>query len=234
MVRRYAGLAADEYGREDARPSLVLLHGLTFDRRMWDPVLEELDAVDPGRHVLAFDLPGHGRSAGAGCYRFESVTSIVARAIDAAGLRRPVIVGHSIAAVIASLYAVRKPTRGIVNVDQFFRVDRYARLARAHAGRVDDLVAGYWRDLLELTPAELAAWSRSRLRRLREQQTPYLVIAGGELDARYRSWLEAQLPQVRVTVFSEGGHFPHLVDPRRFAECVASFTHARARTAVSR
>jgi pimeloyl-ACP methyl ester carboxylesterase len=36
-----AGMAADLYGSADERPPLVLLHGLTFDRRIWRPVLAE-------------------------------------------------------------------------------------------------------------------------------------------------------------------------------------------------
>ena len=38
----------------------VFLHGLTFDSRMWAPVL---DALPSGHRAIAFDLPGHGGSA---------------------------------------------------------------------------------------------------------------------------------------------------------------------------
>ena len=47
----------------DERAPLVLLHGLSFDRRQWLPMLSEW-RVDPGRRVLAVDLPGHGGSPG--------------------------------------------------------------------------------------------------------------------------------------------------------------------------
>jgi pimeloyl-ACP methyl ester carboxylesterase len=57
-----AGMAADLYGFADERPPLVLLPGLTFDRRIWQPVLDHLARIDPGRQVLAVDLPGHGES----------------------------------------------------------------------------------------------------------------------------------------------------------------------------
>ena len=53
-----AGMAGDSYGTDDDRAPLVLLHGLTFSRRTWRPVLDELLRVDPDRRVLVLDLPG--------------------------------------------------------------------------------------------------------------------------------------------------------------------------------
>ena len=58
----FGSLAGDLTGEPGRRPPLVLLHGLTFDRTSWHPVLAELAALDPGRRVLALDLPGHGES----------------------------------------------------------------------------------------------------------------------------------------------------------------------------
>jgi pimeloyl-ACP methyl ester carboxylesterase len=257
--RRFGGLAGDEYGSDDHRPPLLLLHGLTFDRSMWRPALDELATIDARRHVLVFDLPGHGESATGGSYRLDSVAEIVRRAVEEAGLRPPVIVGHSISAVIATIYAARYPTSGVVNVDQSLRVERFAKFAHSQADRIQgpafgevwrmfwasmsthllprpvqellratsrprqDLVAGYWRDLLDRSPSELAAWAASRLKALREKGTPYLVVAGDELDPGYRRWLKQRLPQATVTVLPRGGHFPHLAHPRLFAECLATF-----------
>ena len=117
-VRTLAGLAADDYGDSDHRPPLVLLHGLTFDRSMWRPALAELHGIDPGRRVLALDLPGHGESPAWSSYDIEGVADGVHRAVDEAELESPVVVGHSIAAVIAGVYAARYPTSGVINVDQ--------------------------------------------------------------------------------------------------------------------
>ncbi len=42
----YADLAATERsGTDPAAPAFVLLHGLTFDRRMWEPAMA---ALPPG------------------------------------------------------------------------------------------------------------------------------------------------------------------------------------------
>src|SRR6478672_3269295 len=101
LTTRYGDLAATSCGHDDERRPLVLLHGLTFDRTTWQPVLDELDAVDPARRVIAVDLPGHGASAPAACYDLEVVASAVHAAVEAAGIDHPVLVGHSISAVIA-------------------------------------------------------------------------------------------------------------------------------------
>jgi pimeloyl-ACP methyl ester carboxylesterase len=106
-------------GRPDERPPLVLLHGLTFDHRMWLPAMDALRARDPERQVLLLDLPGHGGSAALQprCDP-EDVAAAVAAAVQDAGLDRPVMVGHSMAAVFATVYALTYPCRGVVNVDQ--------------------------------------------------------------------------------------------------------------------
>ena len=113
-----AHLAGDLTGRADGRPPLVLLHGLTFDRRMWRPALDALEQRDSGRQVLTLDLPGHGHSPVQRSCAPEDVAGAVQSAVEDAALSPPVIVGHSIAAVIASVYAASYATCGVVNVDQ--------------------------------------------------------------------------------------------------------------------
>src|SRR5829696_3365690 len=113
-----ASLGSFLEGRPDDRPPLVLLHGLTFDHGMWRPAIDALRGRDPERQVLVLDLPGHGGSPMLSACDPEEVAAAVASAVDDAGLDNPVMVGHSIAAVIASVYAATYPTRGVVNVDQ--------------------------------------------------------------------------------------------------------------------
>jgi pimeloyl-ACP methyl ester carboxylesterase len=52
-------LADDGYGTRAARPPLLLLHCLTYDRRQRGPLLDALALKDPDRRILALDLPGH-------------------------------------------------------------------------------------------------------------------------------------------------------------------------------
>jgi pimeloyl-ACP methyl ester carboxylesterase len=252
-----AGLAAYDAGYSDDRPPLVLLHGLTFDHTMWHPALVELDRIDPRRRVLAFDLPGHGASAKTEAYDIQSVAQAVHRAVREAGLDAPVIVGHSLAAIVASVYAAQFPSRGVVNVDQPLQTGPFAgflqsiadqlrgpgfpamweqflasmhvellpetaqALVRSTTNPRQDLVLGYWRDVLDRPVSELVESTEAGLAALRATHTPYLIVAGSEPDPDYREWLNERLPEAVITVFSGSGHFPQLAHPDRFAQCLA-------------
>ena len=135
-TRTLAGLAADDYGLSDDRAPLVLLHGLTFDRSLWRPSLAELYRIDPGRRVLALDLPGHGASPGWPSYDVQSLARGVHRAAEEAGLQSPVVVGHSISGVIATAYAAQYPTRGIINVNQPLQVAPFAGMVQSLADKL--------------------------------------------------------------------------------------------------
>ncbi|MEU8378321.1 alpha/beta hydrolase [Streptosporangium sp. NPDC048865] len=117
-IRFSGGLVGDSLGTDDDRPPLVFLHGLTYDRRQWGPLLDELATVDPGRRVLTLDLPGHGGSARWGDYDLDKVVAALHAAVTEAGLAAPIVVGHSLGAVLVTRYAAAHATRGVVNVDQ--------------------------------------------------------------------------------------------------------------------
>jgi pimeloyl-ACP methyl ester carboxylesterase len=131
LERRFASLAADIDVGGDAAPPLVLLHGLTFDRTMWQPIRERLGTDDRRRTIVAFDLPGHGGSAPQADYRVEAVADFVHRAVVEAELEAPVVVGHSVSGLIATFYTARFPTRGVVNVDQPLDITAFAELVRS-------------------------------------------------------------------------------------------------------
>ncbi|MEV6369974.1 alpha/beta hydrolase [Micromonospora musae] len=128
--RRFGGLAADSHGADGGRPPLVLVHGLTYDRTQWGPTLRELAVLDPGRRVLVLDLPGHGESPGRESYQTADVADVVHAAVTEAGLDRPVLVGHSLGGALATIYAARHPTRGVVNVDQPLLLGPFGELLR--------------------------------------------------------------------------------------------------------
>jgi pimeloyl-ACP methyl ester carboxylesterase len=136
-MQRLDHLAAEIEGPRDGTAApLVLLHGLTFDRSMWHPVVGLPALSDSGRRIVAFDLPGHGESDPQSSYRVDAVAATVHRAVTAAALHRPVIVGHSVSGLIATFYATRYPTRGVVNVDMPLDVTAFAELVRSLEDRL--------------------------------------------------------------------------------------------------
>jgi pimeloyl-ACP methyl ester carboxylesterase len=96
-------------------PGFVFLHGLTFDHRMWDAAVAGLPA---GERALAPDLPGHGAAPALASHRVEDVVAFVHDAVVRAGLDAPIVVGHSLGGLLATVYAARHPVSAVVNVDQ--------------------------------------------------------------------------------------------------------------------
>ncbi|WP_205704890.1 alpha/beta fold hydrolase [Kineococcus indalonis] len=51
-------------------------------------------------------------------YDVEEVAGVLHEALAAAGLREPVLVGHSLGGVPATVYAAEHPARAVLNIDQ--------------------------------------------------------------------------------------------------------------------
>jgi pimeloyl-ACP methyl ester carboxylesterase len=85
-----------------------------------------------------------------------------------------------------------------------------------------DLLLGYWSDLLEPPNDGHGDLLEDQLARLSADGRPYQLIVGDPIDATYAAWLASALPQSTVSVIPRGGHFPHLADPRRFAAFLAA------------
>jgi len=98
-------------GREfDASlPTVVLLHGAGFDHTTWS--LHSRWFAHHGYGVLAPDLPGHGRSSGAPLTTIADMADWTVALLDAAGVSKARLIGHSMGSLIALETAARHPTR---------------------------------------------------------------------------------------------------------------------------
>ncbi len=98
-----------------AREAVVLIHGAGMAASIWAGQLQALASAD--RAVLAPTLPGHGRpgtsqaSEGALPPNIETHADWIADLLDASGLERAVLVGHSMGSLIAVETARRHPER---------------------------------------------------------------------------------------------------------------------------
>jgi pimeloyl-ACP methyl ester carboxylesterase len=93
-----------EWG-DAAGPPLLLIHGVTSDADTFWRLGPALAAA--GRHVIAIDLPGHGRTGGwRGRHRFAETASDVAALAGALGLDRALselaVLGHSWGGMVAA------------------------------------------------------------------------------------------------------------------------------------
>jgi pyruvate dehydrogenase E2 component (dihydrolipoamide acetyltransferase) len=88
---------------------LVLLHGFYSDLDTWMFLRERLPA---DRMILALDLPGHGGSTkDAGAATLDSLGQTVLSVMDAVGVSRAHVIGHSMGGAVALWLAGTHPDR---------------------------------------------------------------------------------------------------------------------------
>jgi pimeloyl-ACP methyl ester carboxylesterase len=99
--------------RAGSGPPLVLLHGLGFSWRSWQPVLALLE---PHHDVIAIDLPGFGNvpALDGGRASVGALADAVALELDRLGLERPALAGNSLGGWIALELAARRRTGPVV------------------------------------------------------------------------------------------------------------------------
>jgi pimeloyl-ACP methyl ester carboxylesterase len=83
---------------DPALPGVVFVHGALHDHSIW--ILQSRYLAHHGRAVLAVDLPGHGRSVG-DALGVAAAGRWLASLVDASGVRRVALVGHSMGSLIA-------------------------------------------------------------------------------------------------------------------------------------
>lgn len=83
-------------------PPVVFVHGLTSVRQSWDPVT---DVLREDFTCVRVDLRGHGASSEAPDYSMLSLVGDVRAVVEELELANPAIVGHSLGATVAAVYA---------------------------------------------------------------------------------------------------------------------------------
>jgi pimeloyl-ACP methyl ester carboxylesterase len=97
--------------------AIICVHGLTANCRCWDTMAASLT---PRYKLIALDLRGRGLSEKPpGGYCVEQHSRDIEAVMENLGIERPVIVGHSLGALIALALTARRPekTAGLVLVD---------------------------------------------------------------------------------------------------------------------
>lgn len=240
-------LAHDDAGTGDP---IVFLHGITNRRSSWTPVVELLSA----RHrCVNVDLAGHGESPRTGAYDVFSQAASVVGFLESRGIDRPLVVGHSYGAFVATLVGTMAAVRGVVNVDQELDTAAFAERIRPFEARLrgDDFDAAYAEFAATLRP-DLVPDDRRPMTAMHPDPEIVLgvwetvfdtppedlaatvepALAGfpvpylaihGSPITEGERRLLGLIPDVEIEEWAGLGHFVHLVDPERTADRIERF-----------
>ncbi len=90
-------------GWVDGRRTLMFIHGSGGDHTNWE---NQYVNLDKDFNILAIDLPGHGQSGGKGEQEVVRYVEWVKKLVEALGLKKPVLIGHSLGAAISLTFAI--------------------------------------------------------------------------------------------------------------------------------
>jgi pimeloyl-ACP methyl ester carboxylesterase len=187
---------------------VLFIHGFGADLSSWRPFVLQMKAGNP---LLALDLPGHGISQDGSVTSFADLVAQVLRQIEAAGLTRLHLVGHSLGAAVATELA----GGGSLDVRSLSLVSPAGLGPKVNGDFVDGFLAAQsevplkaWLDVLVHDPAKLpGALLRATLAgrdgtRLAAQQRKLAdaVFAGSTQLFSIRDALQRYQGPVRVMV----------------------------------
>jgi pimeloyl-ACP methyl ester carboxylesterase len=228
-------------------PTVCFVHGTGGSTDVWK---DQLDGLADLGHIVALDLPGHGRSSGTIPKTIEDAAVVVAGFLDALGVSRVVIGGHSMGGAIAQQFALAFPQRvaGLILVGTGARLRVLPRLLALLETNTREGV-----DLLMSlavgaeAPAELrAALHRATadnpagvvlgdlracdafdvMSRIGTVDAPTLVICGAEdqlTPAKYSRFLGQRVAGARVVVVPGAGHYVQVEQPRVTTDAIREF-----------
>jgi pimeloyl-ACP methyl ester carboxylesterase len=230
-------------GREALAP-VVMLHEGLGSVAMWRDFPHRV-AHAAGRDVVVYSRAGYGRSSAASLpygvrYMHDEALTVLPALLDALGIARPFLFGHSDGASIALIHAGMsgRPVRGLALMAPHVMVedvsiasieaakvawrstDLRARLSRHH----DDVDAAFngWNDIW-LNP-DFRAWSiEDETRRV---SCPVLAIQGEDDEYGTMAQIEriADLaPDVELVRLADCRHSPHRDQPDAVIEALVRF-----------
>ncbi|UZJ32508.1 alpha/beta fold hydrolase [Streptomyces endophytica] len=217
-------LAYRVWGEEDA-PPVVLLHCLGEDGEDWRGVVGRL----AGTHrVFALDQRGHGSSDWPGEYGFARWRDDAIGFLQALGLKRVTLIGHSAGALTALLVAADRPEL----VDRLVLEEAAPPLPAAPPQEAPEQPAGPqafdWRAKTAVV-AERNAPDPQWWECLPRITAPTLVIAGGptsHIPQEQLAEMADVIPDASLVTVEGAGHLVHEERPGEFLAAVTSFLPA--------
>jgi pimeloyl-ACP methyl ester carboxylesterase len=163
-------------------PPLVLVHGITDCRRLWDPLVPAF-AVD--HRVIAVDLRGHGESARLPPYdpftMADDLEAVIADT-DAGADNPPLLVGHSLGGIVVTMYLAGHTARGVVNVDQPLEISGFKTMLTSVEPMLRGDEASFHAVLDGLFEALFGPLDESERARVRAEASPEQDVVLGVWD----------------------------------------------------
>ncbi len=233
------------------RPPLLLIHGAGGTHMHWPASLRRL----PDWNVYALDLPGHGKSTGPGRDSIAAYSDVIYSFVQALGLERVTLAGHSMGGAIVQEFALHYPGRlaGMVLVGTGARLrvapaimdgirSDFPATVRAIADWVHDknvpeqLKRLYMQRTLENDPDVLygdfyACDQFDRRADVARIITPALVLCGTNdmmTPPKFSQSLAQTLPNARLAMIPNAGHMVALEAAEEVGEAVAGFLRSLA------
>ncbi len=213
------------------KPTLIFLHGVLNDHSVW--ILQTRWLAHHGFNVLAVDLPGHGRSAGAPPASVEAGADFVQALLDAFSLERASLIGHSFGSLIALETAAREPLRTqrlamIATAAPMAVSGALLEASRERPLEAIDMVNTFSHSTLAPPPSALGPgnWvpgsSRALMRRVLASNPETNVFHTGFVACdSYRNAVP-RMAQVRCPVLFVLGERDQMTPPRASAELIAA------------
>lgn len=228
-------------------PPLVCIHGAGGTHQHWGL---QLRALGDTTRVIALDLPGHGRSPGPWHESIAEMSAAVLAALDALGLERAVLLGHSMGGAVAQWTVLNAPGRvaGLVLVGTGARLRVPSAtidgLANDPAATVGPLVANFYGSAA--APALRAAGETAYRQvdprvfrggfvacnsfdvtdRLAAMSCPTLIICGEEdrmTPPKFSRLLHEQIAGSTLVLLAHTGHMVMLEQPDAVNDALRTF-----------
>jgi len=230
-----------DHRHDESALTTILIHGVG-SHQDWAIQIRRLKPLN----AIAIDLPGHGRSPGSGHTSVEAYAADIAALLDALGLSRVRLAGHSMGGAIALTLALTQPERvaSLILIGTGARLPVNPKLlAMAQTdlvGAVSRIVEWSWTvddpvlkamgktRLMQLVATSLAgdlmACNAFDVReRLHELRHPCLII-GGKIDRMtpfaYSQVLHEEIAGSMLVGVENGGHMLMLEQPGGISEVI--------------
>ncbi len=233
-------------GDPEGRRNLVCVHGAGGSHLHWPPELRRLAGVN----VYALDLPGHGRSEGQGRSSIAAYRDFLVAFLDALGLDRAVLAGHSMGGAIALDLALHHPSRlaGLILVGSGARLRVAPAILEgiladfeaavdlicdwAYGPHAPEQLKRLGREQMARTPPAVlhgdfaACDAFDVMERLGEVRCPTLVICGTAdrlTPPKYSTYFRDHIAGAELVLVEGAGHMVMLERPEAVCQAIGDF-----------